>query len=107
MDKLIIGLVIVSIGLGILLISTNQTEQITSEQTSEQTMEQNSFSSPPSPVQSTNTREEDCNPSYPDVCIPADSPDLDCADIEYSNFVVLYPDQHKFDADKDGIGCER
>ncbi|WP_316506594.1 hypothetical protein [Nitrosopumilus sp.] len=23
------------------------------------------------------------------------------------NFNVLYPDQHKFDSDKDGIGCEK
>ena len=34
-------------------------------------------------------------------------PDLDCEDIPYRNFTVLYPDQHKFDGDKDGIGCEK
>ena len=47
-----------------------------------------------------------CNPSYPDVCISAWPPDLDCNDIPYRNFKVLYPDQHKFDEDEDGIGCE-
>jgi len=102
-DKLIIGLVIISIGLAILLISTNQTEQIPSDQTSEQI----TISSQSSPVQSTQTNEEYCNPSYPDVCIPAGPPDLDCDDIEYSNFTVLYPDEHRFDDDNDGIGCEQ
>ncbi|MDH3695716.1 MAG: hypothetical protein OEQ94_01815 [Nitrosopumilus sp.] len=100
MDKLIIGLVIISMGLAILLISTNQTEQIPSDQTSEQITVS-------SPVQSTQTNEEYCNPSYPDVCIPAGPPDLDCDDIEYSNFTVLYPDEHRFDDDNDGIGCEQ
>jgi len=99
-DKLIIGLVIISMGLAILLISTNQTEQIPSDQTSEQITVS-------SPVQSTQTNEEYCNPSYPDVCIPAGPPDLDCDDIEYSNFTVLYPDEHRFDDDNDGIGCEQ
>jgi len=87
-------------GLAILLISTNQTEQIPSDQTSEQITVS-------SPVQSTQTNEEYCNPSYPDVCIPAGPPDLDCDDIEYSNFTVLYPDEHRFDDDNDGIGCEQ
>jgi len=105
-DKLIIGLVIISIGLGILLISTNQTEQISSDQTSEQTSEQITFSAQPSTIQPTQTNEENCNPSYPEVCIPTEASDLDCDDIEYRNFIVLYPDQHKFDSDKDGIGCE-
>lgn len=48
----------------------------------------------------------DCNKSYPDVCIPS-PPDLDCKDIRYRNFKVLPPDPHKFDRDKDGVGCER
>jgi len=101
-DKLIIGLVIISIGLAILLISTNQAEQIPSDQTGEQS----TFSPQPSLVQPTQTDEKYCNPSYPDVCIPDGPPDLDCEDIEYRNFTVLYPDEHRFDADKDGIGCE-
>jgi len=47
-----------------------------------------------------------CDPAYPDVCIPPPPPDLDCADIPYRNFRVLPPDPHHFDGDGDGIGCE-
>jgi uncharacterized repeat protein (TIGR01451 family) len=51
-----------------------------------------------------------CAPSYPDVCIPPPPPDLDCNDIPYRNFRVIYtvpdPDPHRFDSDRDGIGCE-
>lgn len=51
-------------------------------------------------------RTQDCEPSYPDVCIPFASRDLDCRDIPYRNFKVLPPDPHNFDGDMDGIGCE-
>ncbi len=47
-----------------------------------------------------------CDPSYPDVCIPSPPPDLNCGDIPYKRFTVLPPDPHGFDRDKDGIGCE-
>ncbi|NIM26006.1 MAG: thermonuclease family protein [Nitrososphaeria archaeon] len=47
-----------------------------------------------------------CDPSYPDFCIPQPPPDLDCGDIPQKNFTVLQPDPHRFDVDKDGIGCE-
>lgn len=47
-----------------------------------------------------------CDPSYPTVCIPPPPPDLDCGDISYRRFKVLPPDPHRFDGDKDGIGCE-
>lgn len=48
-----------------------------------------------------------CDPSYPDVCIPPAPPDLDCKDIPYRRFRVLPPDPHNFDgSDNDGIGCE-
>jgi micrococcal nuclease len=47
-----------------------------------------------------------CDPSYPDFCIPPPPPDLNCGDIPQTNFTVLQPDPHGFDADKDGIGCE-
>jgi len=50
--------------------------------------------------------EENCDSSYPDVCIPPYPPDLDCGEIQYANFKVLPPDPHRFDGDKDGIGCE-
>ena len=55
----------------------------------------------------TPTKENQCDPSYPDVCIPPYPPDLDCGDISYRNFRVLPPDPHRFDGDNDGIGCER
>jgi micrococcal nuclease len=47
-----------------------------------------------------------CHASYPTVCIPPAPPDLDCGDIPYRRFTVLPPDPHRFDGDKDGIGCE-
>ncbi len=52
------------------------------------------------------TQENNCDSSYPDVCIPSYPPDLDCGEIEYSNFRVTGSDQHGFDGDNDGIGCE-
>ena len=55
---------------------------------------------------STQTKENNCDPSYPDFCIPPPPPDLDCKDIPQKRFTVLPPDPHRFDGDKDGIGCE-
>lgn len=55
----------------------------------------------PEPPQPSN-----CDPSYPTVCIPPPPPDLDCGDIPHRRFTVLQPDPHRFDGDKDGIGCE-
>jgi hypothetical protein len=48
----------------------------------------------------------DCDPSYPDVCIPPYPPDLNCDDITYKNFKVTGSDPHRFDGDKDGFGCD-
>ncbi|MEP0887316.1 MULTISPECIES: hypothetical protein [unclassified Leptolyngbya] len=50
--------------------------------------------------------QSNCSPAYPDVCIPPPPPDLDCGEITHRNFRVLAPDPHRFDGDKDGIGCE-
>jgi hypothetical protein len=51
--------------------------------------------------------EPECDPSYPDLCIPPGLPDIDCGDIpEFTDFPVLPPDPHGFDGDNDGIGCE-
>jgi micrococcal nuclease len=51
-----------------------------------------------------------CAASYPDFCIPPPPPDLDCGQISGTNFRVRWdvpsPDPHRFDGDKDGIGCE-
>jgi len=55
---------------------------------------------------STQTQQPSCDPSYPDFCIPPPPPDLDCGDISQKRFTVLQPDPHRFDGDKDGIGCE-
>jgi micrococcal nuclease len=50
--------------------------------------------------------QNNCDPSYPDFCIPSPPPDLDCVDISQKRFTVLQSDPHRFDGDKDGIGCE-
>lgn len=47
-----------------------------------------------------------CDVLYPDMCISPNSDDLNCTDITYRNFTVIQPDPHRFDGDKDGIGCE-
>ena len=53
------------------------------------------------------TTDTKCDSSYPEVCIAPFPPDLDCHEIEYSNFRVFQPDPHSFDQDNDGIGCEK
>ena len=58
------------------------------------------------PEQTISPQQIDCDPSYPDFCIPSPPPDLDCKDIPQKRFTVLQPDPHRFDGDKDGIGCE-
>jgi endonuclease YncB( thermonuclease family) len=47
-----------------------------------------------------------CDPSYPTICIPVNSADLDCPDIADRRFPVVGADPHRFDGDNDGIGCE-
>lgn len=61
----------------------------------------------PMTATTTPARSGNCDPSYPDICIPAGSADLDCPEIPYRNFRVVGSDPHRFDADHDGIGCER
>ena len=48
----------------------------------------------------------DCDPSYPDSCIPSPPPDLDCPDVSQKRFTVSGSDPHGFDRDGDGVGCE-
>jgi endonuclease YncB( thermonuclease family) len=59
----------------------------------------------PEPAQGGN-----CDPSYPEVCIPSPPPDLDCGEIQdrygYDDIQVLPPDPHRLDREKDGVGCE-
>ena len=64
-----------------------------------------SSSQTPAPAK-TNPTKNSCDPSYPDFCIPSPPPDLDCKDIPQKRFTVLQPDPHRFDGNKDGIGCE-
>lgn len=49
---------------------------------------------------------QNCDASYPTVCIPPYPPDLDCGQISFKDFRVVGPDPHGFDRDHDGIGCE-
>ncbi|PWH17546.1 MAG: hypothetical protein DDG59_07990 [Anaerolineae bacterium] len=57
-------------------------------------------------VAATPSASPNCDPAYPDVCIPSPPPDLSCAEISFRNFRVLPPDPHGFDGDQDGLGCE-
>lgn len=64
---------------------------------------------PPPPPPTTpppTTPPADCDPSYPDVCIPPPPPDLDCGDIPHRNIRVIGDDPHRLDGNDDGIGCE-
>jgi micrococcal nuclease len=61
---------------------------------------------PPAPTPTSVPSGANCDPAYPDFCIPPPPPDLDCKDIPHKNFTVLPPDPHHFDSDHDGIGCE-
>ncbi len=66
---------------------------------------------PPAPAPAPPAAGGDCDPAYPDYCIPPNSPDLDCGDIRRS-LTVLPPDPHRLDGmpgqvgEPDGIGCE-
>ena len=50
--------------------------------------------------------DENCDPSYPEVCIAPPPPDLNCDDVPYNNIQVVGSDPHGFDREGDGIGCE-
>jgi len=63
--------------------------------------------SPKTTTTTASTPAQNCDPHYPTICVrPFSEGDLNCGDIPFRNFKVLPPDPHKFDADKDGIGCE-
>ena len=55
---------------------------------------------------STQSPRSQCEASYPNICIPIGSPDLDCGEVPYSNIRVVGDDPHGFDGDGDGVGCE-
>ena len=48
---------------------------------------------------------EACDPNYEGGCIPLVNYDLDCPDINGPIYVVG-TDIHRFDRDKNGVGCE-
>ena len=64
----------------------------------------------PAPVATVAPLAGNCEPSYPDVCIPIGAADLDCGQIDARRFSVRWdvplPDPHRFDGDRDGVGCE-
>jgi hypothetical protein len=69
----------------------------------------------PAPVSEVTVAEEpvpvaaDCDPSYPDLCIPPAPPYLTCDDVYglgISHITVYAPDPHGFDGNDDGVGCE-
>ncbi len=60
----------------------------------------------PEPAASVAALKNNCDASYPNVCIPPSPPDLDCKDIPFRRFAVRPPDPHRFDGDGDGVGCE-
>jgi endonuclease YncB( thermonuclease family) len=62
---------------------------------------------PPPAQPAPQAQPQNCDPSYPTVCIPPAPPDLDCPDIPYRRFQVIGADPHRFDGDHDGVGCER
>jgi hypothetical protein len=54
----------------------------------------------------TSAQDDNCDSSYPDVCIPPYPPDLNCPDVADKDFSVLPPDPRGFDRDADGNGCK-
>lgn len=54
----------------------------------------------------TQAQQQNCDPAYPDLCIPVGTPHLSCNDLNKKNFRVVGSDTYGFDRDGDGIGCE-
>ena len=56
---------------------------------------------------------DECHPSYVNVCLPVNGPDVDCSSGRGDGpiyvegpVIVDGPDPYGLDRDKDGIGCE-
>jgi hypothetical protein len=86
-------------------------DEIMSDSSSSSSYTTISFGSSPSTTTTTSTSppfstDSECDPSYPDNCIPPPPPILTCDDISFRKFEVVGTDPHGFDGDKDGIGCE-
>jgi micrococcal nuclease len=69
---------------------------------------------PPTAAPATAAPPSNCEPSYPDICVPIGSADLNCPDMYAQGismirvrYDVANPDPHRFDGnDNDGWGCE-
>jgi len=95
---------ILFIGIGIAIVGALFVIQDFGSQTTSDPVQRQPISQPTQSQQIQSQNQ--CNSSYPSVCIPPYPPDLDCGEISHRNFTVLPPDPHRFDGDKDGIGCE-
>jgi micrococcal nuclease len=76
---------------------------VTNETVAPVSMEPAPVSAAPVPVAG------ECDPSYPDLCIPPAPPYLNCDHVYglgMSHITVYAPDPHDFDNDSDGVGCE-
>lgn len=58
------------------------------------------------PLADARATNDDCHPSYTNVCIPPPPPDLDCGDLDACDIEVVGEDPHRLDRDRDGIACE-
>ena len=103
-------ILIVFIVVGISVYSATRPHPIPSSTSLSSTVEPNSpvATDSPSTTQPSSiaSQSSNCDPSYPDFCIPPPPPDLNCADISQKRFTVSGADPHGFDRDGDGIGCE-
>ena len=115
MKKIVIGAILVVIVIGIFALAVSNPNLRENKETWFGTIdvkpekdipiqEQKQSISPKETVSSAS--QINCDPSYPDVCIPPYPPDLDCGEIPHKNFRVMGDDRHGFDRDNDGIGCE-
>lgn len=89
-----------------------ETAQITPMDTTISQPSKSISSNPSTPTNSPSTggsasdKQDDCDSSYPDFCIPSPPPNLNCPDIPQKRFTVSGSDSHGFDRDNDGVGCE-
>ena len=49
---------------------------------------------------------ERCDPSYQTICVPRDAEPMTCKEIPSTLFPVLRSDDHSFDPDGNGLGCD-
>jgi hypothetical protein len=61
---------------------------------------------PPAPRPTPRVTPGVCDPRYPGVCIPMSDDDLDCADVDASQFEITGTDPHNLDGNDDGVACE-